>query len=231
MNNLEFNKVFASLLIAGIIAMLCGFIAKQIVHPEKLDKNVVMIEVAEVAEAADGGAGAKAAGPEPILGLIATADVAKGKQLTKVCSACHNFDKDGKNGVGPHLWGVVGRNKDAAEGFAYSGELEKQGGKVWTMAELNKFLWKPKAYAPGTKMNFMGLKKPEERAAIVAYLHSLNDSPTAMPSESEIAAEAAELAPPPVEMTPADAKADAKSDAKEEKAEAAKEPTKDEKKK
>lgn len=193
MNNMEFNKVFASLLIAGIIAMLCGFIAKQIVHPESLEKNAVLIDVPE---AADAGGAAKAAGPEPILALVAGADVARGQSVAKACAACHTFDKGGKNGVGPNLWGVIGRNKDSIAGFAYSGELEKQGGKVWTYAELNKFLWKPKAYASGTKMNFIGVKKPEDRAAVIAFLHSLNDSPLPPPSDADIANEAAELTPP-----------------------------------
>lgn len=191
MNNMEFNKVFASLLIAGIIAMLCGFIAKQIVHPEPLEKNAVMIAAAEASE---GDAG-KVAGPDPVLALIATADIARGQTVAKACAACHTFDNPGKDGVGPHLWGVVGRNKGSVTGFAYSGELEKQGGKVWTYAELNKFLWKPKAYAPGTKMNFIGIKKAEDRAAVIAYLHTLNTSPIAPPSEADIANEAAELTP------------------------------------
>jgi cytochrome c len=193
MNNLEFNKIFASLLIAGIIAMLCGFIAKQIVHPEKLDKDAVTIEVAEEA----GTAGTSAPkGPEPILALLAGADLARGAQVAKACAACHTFDKGGRDGVGPHLWDVMNRKKDSVAGFAYSGELAKAGDPTWTYASLNKFLWKPKAYAPGTKMNYIGVKKPEDRAALIAYLRSLSDTPAALPSEGEIAAEAAALAPP-----------------------------------
>lgn len=209
MNNLEFNKIFASLLIAGIIAMLCGFIAKQIVHPESLEKNAVLIDVAVAADA--GGAGAKPAGPEPILAMLASADIAKGQQVAKQCSACHSFDKGGKNMVGPNLWSVVGRKKDSMAGFAYSGALETTGGPTWTYAELNHFLYKPKAYASGTKMNFLGIKKPEDRAAIIAYLHSLNDSPLPWPTPAEIAAEAptesavpaADAAANPGEGTPA----------------------------
>ncbi len=193
MNNLEFNKVFAALLIAGIIAMLCGFIAKQIVHPENLSKNAVLIEVAEAAE---GGAAAGPTGPEPILALLATADIERGKTVAKACAACHTFDNGGKDGVGPHLWGIVGRTKDSVSGFAYSGELEKVGDKSWTYAELNAFLYKPKAYASGTKMNFIGVKKPEDRAALIAYLRSLNTSPAALPSDAEIAAEAPTAAAP-----------------------------------
>lgn len=187
MNNLELNKIFAALLIAGIIAMLCGFIAKQVVFPEHLAKHAVIIEVAEAAEA---GTAAKAAGPEPILALLATADVAKGQSVAKACTACHSLDKGGKDGVGPHLWGVVGRSKDSVAGFAYSGELSKVGEKSWTYAELNHFLYKPKAYAAKTKMNFLGVKKPEDRAALIAYLRTLNDAPPALPSDADIAAEA-----------------------------------------
>lgn len=203
MNNLEFNKIFASLLIAGIIAMLCGFIAKQIVHPESLEKNAVLIDVAVAADA--GGAGAKPAGPEPILAMLASADVTKGQQVAKQCGACHSFDKGGKNMVGPNLWSVVGRKKDSVAGFAYSGALEKTGGPTWTYAELNHFLYKPKAYASGTKMNFMGVKKPEDRAAVIAYLHSLNDSPLPWPTPAEIAAEApaTDAATQPAEEAPA----------------------------
>ncbi len=187
MNNMEFNKVFAAILIAGIIAMLCGFIAKQIVHPESLAKNAVLIEAAQAAES---GSGAVVATAEPILGLIGAADVARGQTVAKACAACHSFDKGGKNGVGPNLWGVIGRKKDSVAGFAYSGELEKQGGDTWTYAELNKFLWKPKAYASGTKMNYMGVKKPDDRAAVLAYLRTLADAPAPLPSDADIAAEA-----------------------------------------
>jgi cytochrome c len=185
MNNLEFNKIFAALLIAGIIAMLCGFIAKKIIHPKPLDQMAVMIDVAEAAETGP----AVAAGPEPILALLATADIEKGKNVAKACTACHNLDKGGKDGVGPHLWGIVGRGKDSVAGFAYSGELEKVGDKTWTYAELNHFLYKPKAYAAGTKMNYLGIKKPTDRAALIAYLRTLSDTPAALPSADAITAE------------------------------------------
>jgi cytochrome c len=44
------------------------------------------------------------------------------------------------------------------------------GGAVWDAAALNAFLENPKAFAKGTKMSFAGLKKPEEREAIIIYL-------------------------------------------------------------
>ncbi len=81
-------------------------------------------------------------------------------------------------------------------GFAYSGALLEVGGKTWTYEELNKFLYKPKAYAKNTKMSFAGLKKGEDRAALLAWLRLQSDSPKALPTAGEIATEEADLAPP-----------------------------------
>lgn len=189
---MEFNKVFAAILVAGIIAMFAGFIADMLVSPHKLKENAFKIEGVEEV----GGGVAKVKLPEPILAMIATADIARGQKLSKACAACHTFDKGGANGVGPNMWNVVGAKKQGKAGFTYSGVLNSQGGNVWSYAELNKFLWKPKKYAPGTKMNYIGLKKPEDRAAMVAWLRTLAPSPKALPSATQIAAEEAELALP-----------------------------------
>lgn len=208
MGGMEFNKIFAAVLVAGIIAMLGGFVAKQLVHAPKLEKEAYAIEAME--ESAGGGA-AGPTGPQPILALIEAADAAKGEKIAKACAACHTFTKGGPNGVGPNLYGVLGGPKDHAAGFAYSGALLEVGGNTWTYAELNKFLYKPKAYAKNTKMSYAGLKKPEDRAALIAWLRTQADSPKALPSAGEIAAEEAELAPPAAEApaegaeTPADA--------------------------
>lgn len=199
MGGLEFNKIFAAVLVAGIIAGLAGFVAKIMVHSEKLEQDAYTIEAAEDGA---GGATAAAAMAEPILAMIASADAARGEKVAKACAACHTFNKGGANGVGPNLYNVVGGPKDHAAGFAYSGALLETGGATWTYAELNKFLWKPKKYAASTKMNFVGLKKPEDRAAVIAWLRTLSDSPKGMPGAGEIAAEEAELAPK-VEEAPA----------------------------
>ncbi len=192
MGGIEFNKIFAAILVAGIIAMFSGFLAEKFVHPEKLKENAFPIEGVEVV-----GGGAKVEKlAEPILAMIATADITRGQKLSKACAACHSFDKGGANGVGPNLWNVVGVKKQSHAGFAYSGVLNANGEENWTYMALNKFLWKPKNYAPGTKMNYVGIKKPEDRAAMVAWLRTLADSPKTLPGAIEIAAEEAELALP-----------------------------------
>lgn len=192
MGGMEFNKIFAAILVAGIIAMFAGFIAEQLTHPHELKENAFKIEGVEAA----GGGAATEQLAEPILAMIATADIARGQKLSKACAACHSFDNGGPNGVGPGLWGVVGVKKQNHAGYTYSGVLNANGEDFWTYAALNKFLWKPKKYAPGTKMNYVGIKSPEDRAAMVAYLRTLSPAPKALPTATEIAAEQAELALP-----------------------------------
>ncbi|MGY9014945.1 MAG: c-type cytochrome [Rhodospirillales bacterium] len=114
------------------------------------------------------------------LTLIASASADRGKKAFKKCQSCHTTEKGGKNKVGPNLWGVVGKAKASTTGFKYSGALKGLGGN-WTFADLDAFLTKPKAFAKGTKMTFGGVKKPEDRAALLALLRSLSASPQPLP--------------------------------------------------
>jgi cytochrome c len=102
---------------------------------------------------------------------VASADVGKGERVFGKCKACHKLE-DGANGTGPHLWGTVNRAKGAVDGFGYSDALGSMGGS-WGYEELDAFLANPKGYVAGTKMSFSGLKKPEERANLIAYLETV----------------------------------------------------------
>ena len=64
--------------------------------------------------------------------------------------------------------------------FAYSKALAEYGGD-WGYEELAEFLYKPKKYIKGTKMNFAGLKKVEDRANLVLFLREHSDSPVPLP--------------------------------------------------
>ncbi len=206
MSSFEFNKIFAAVLVAAIVAMLGGFIAKHAVHPEKLANDAVAIDGA--ADAGDhGGTKAEDKGPEPILALLAAADVEKGAKVSKACAACHSFEKGGAAKQGPSLWNIVNHDIGTAPGFQYSEGMKNFPGN-WDYAHLNQFLTKPKKLIADTKMNYVGLKKPEDRAAIIAWLRTLSDSPAPLPTEAEIAAEAAAHAPP-AEAAPADGAAPA----------------------
>ncbi len=186
MSNLEMNKIFAAVLLAGIIGMLSSFVAKHMVHEEKLEKDAYPIEVADSAGHGDAAASQKPAGPDPIDALLAGADPARGQKLSKACAACHSFEKGGAHRIGPNLWDVVNANKAGKDGFAYSSAMAEAGG-TWDYASLNGFLWKPKKYMKGTKMNYIGVKKTQDRADVVAYLRSLSDAPAALPVVEAVA--------------------------------------------
>ena len=188
--DLENNKIIAAILVAGIVAYFGSFLAKHVfvtVHDE--EKAYIDIDTSAVESAAGGDA--KPVGPEPILALLATADVKKGEALSKACMACHGFEKGGANKVGPNLWGLIHGPKAHKADFAYSDALKQQheAGEKWNYQSLNNFIWKPASVVPGTKMAYPGLKKAQDRADLLAYMRTQMDSPAALPSDADIAAE------------------------------------------
>ena len=186
MDELGFNKLFAGVLLAGLLLMAGVKLADVLVPHTELAENAYVIKVPETTD--ETGAAPVDTGPAPILALLADADPAAGEKLAKKCTACHVFAADGVNKVGPVLWGVVNTTKGAVDGFSYSAALADFGG-VWDYQSLNAFLAKPKAYISGTKMNFSGLKKAEDRANMIAYLRQQADTAAALPTSEEIAAE------------------------------------------
>lgn len=107
----------------------------------------------------------------PVAGQAAAQDAAAGEKVFNKCKACHVANED-KNKIGPSLMGVVGRAAGTHEGFKYSKAMVDagQGGLVWDDAHLADYLRSPKAVVKGTKMVFVGLKKDDEVADIIAYL-------------------------------------------------------------
>ena len=172
---METNKILGAIILALLLAAAFSKIADMTVHPEFPDELAYKIEIPE------GGSSVSQAEevdifevlPE-ITPLLASADLANGEKLFKKCASCHTHKKGGENKVGPAMWGIVDRAKGSADGFAYSGALANFGGD-WSVEELNKFLLKPKKYIPGTKMNFNGLKKDQDRADLINWLSKLSD--------------------------------------------------------
>jgi cytochrome c len=176
MSSFEWNKIIASVLTAMIVAMVTGILASSMVRPRHPEKPAYLPPGAEgeagpsTAAATAGGA---AAGPEPIEPALAKADPARGQQVAKVCLQCHTFEKGGANKIGPNLFGVMEENIASVPNYQFSSALLAHKGEKWDPDKLNLWLYRPQAFAKGTKMSFPGLPKVQDRADVVAYLESL----------------------------------------------------------
>ena len=181
MSGLEVNKILASIILAILVVTVIGHLGDIIVDVDhhEMEETAYKIDVPDSDEI-NSEVAPKEEIIEPISLLLASASLEKGEKLFKKCSACHNYEKDSANKVGPNLWNLINRPKANVEGFAYSKALAEYGGE-WGYEELAEFLYKPKKYIKGTKMNFVGLKKVADRANIVLFLREHSDSPVPLP--------------------------------------------------
>lgn len=189
----RFNTIAGWALFAGIIALGGAIVSSQLFHTERPEEMGYAIEGVE----AEGGDGASS-GPS-LNTLLATADIAKGEKVFAKCAACHTINQGGANGIGPNLYGVIGKAHGHLPAFAYSDALKSVPGD-WTFEAMDKWLKSPRDYAPGTKMTFAGLGNPEDRANLIAWMNTQGsnlplpaaDAPEAEGDEAANATEAAE---------------------------------------
>ena len=178
MNPFEVNKIAGAILMSLLIVVVIGHVGDVLVPIPKAGHDAAM--------APHGGSGSaqQAAVPttaeKPIAELLKTAKVDDGAKVFKKCQACHTGEKAGANKVGPNLWNIIGEKKAHMAGFAFSDAMQKSPGD-WSYDALSQFLTKPSAYVPGTKMTFAGIREPQERANVIAYLRTLSDSPKPLP--------------------------------------------------
>ena len=186
--NDRFNTIAGWALFAGIVGLGLSSVSAKYFQADKPHRPHEMGYAIEGVEA-EGGA---EEGP-PLATLLAQADLAKGEQLFGKCVSCHTINAGGPNGIGPNLHGVMGEaiGKGVA-GFAFSSALSGHGGN-WTFEDMDAWLKSPKAFAPGTKMSFAGLSKPQDRADIIAYLNTQGSNlPLPKAEAAPAAAEGAE---------------------------------------
>ncbi|WP_293880094.1 cytochrome c family protein [Sphingomonas sp.] len=161
------NVIAMMVLGAGIVALGTTIVSGEFFHSERPEKMGYTVEGVEAE------AGGETAAVVPVAALLASADAAKGAEVFKKCAACHTIASGGPNGIGPNLYATVGEGiAEGKGGFAFSDALKTKAGGKWDFEALNTWLTSPRAYAPGTKMTFAGLSKPEDRANVIVYMNS-----------------------------------------------------------
>jgi len=182
MDELGFNKIAGAVLATALGVMVLREAPHFFMHtdmPETPAYRVGPVEVETSGEAEPL--------PFPQAEWVSAMDAARGAKVFKKCTSCHNADSAGSNGTGPNLWNIVGAAAGAKDGFKYSGALASSG-ITWTYEELDGFLKKPTKYVSGTNMNFVGLKKEADRAAVIELLRQASDAPVAKPAPAASAA-------------------------------------------
>lgn len=190
MSDLTFNKIAGGVLLTGLIIFGLREASDIVFKKHEVEKAGYEIAVQE--ESAGGAAAVDT--PPDWAAVLTPANVAAGEAVAAKCAACHKLDASNANATGPGLWDVVGRKPAAHPGFNYSGAMKDFSGKqpVWDYDALYTFLKAPGKDVPGTNMTFVGLKKPEDRIAMIAYLHSLGSKlPVPPPRPAAAAAPAA----------------------------------------
>ena len=194
MDSFELNKIAGAILATALGVMVLSIVSETIFHPSAPAQPGYVVAGVD----ATGDHGVAAEEIPPISVRLVNADVAAGEQVFARCRTCHTTaEGDLRRMPGPNLYDIVGAPVAHLEGFPYSSAFQEDHaeGKVWTYEYLDDFLTNPRATIPGTAMTFLGLRRADERANVVAYLRSLSNDPEPLPEPP--VAEVEEPAEPP----------------------------------
>ncbi|MFA8443395.1 cytochrome c family protein [Yoonia sp.] len=162
------TKIIGGLCSTFLVFLLGAWLAEEVYHSGGHGhEQAYVIEVEE-----EGGA-EEVVEEVPFSVIFASASASDGEGLWRGCRSCHALES-GQHGTGPALYGVVNRPVQFYDDFNYSGALI-EAADVWTPENLNAFLENPRGYAPGTAMSYNGMRDPEDRANLIAYLETIGD--------------------------------------------------------
>jgi cytochrome c len=185
MGDLFWNKVAGAVLAVGLLILGLQTLGHELMDSESAEPETIAYPVNWdlVGGAMTSDEPEEPAGPPDFGTLLASADISAGERVARRCASCHSFDASGRNGTGPALYEVMGRDVGGVDGFRYSGAMLEyaEGGTEWMYQNMYDYLENPGGYVPGTAMSFAGLRDQEDRINIIAYMRSLSDDPIALP--------------------------------------------------
>jgi len=171
------NKIIVSIVFAIILVLGINKITDVIFYVEKPEKSAYEVAtITTVASTSSSETSSTTSESGNIMAVFASTSAAEGAKVFKKCAACHSIAEDGKNKIGPALWGILGRTAGTFPDYKYSKAMAAYG-KSWSFDEMNGFLIKPKDWIKGTKMSFAGLKNEKERAAVILYMNENTSNP------------------------------------------------------
>jgi cytochrome c len=178
--DLKLNKILGAGLATALVIIGVQQVTGAIYHTEAPEKMGYFVDAPE--EAAGGPA--EAVLPPDWGTVLPAADLAAGEAAFARCQACHTANAGGANGIGPNLFGVVGRGVASHAGFAYSDAMvgHKAEAPTWTLDELDQFITAPGRHVPGTKMSFAGIRDTNTRVNLIAWLRSQGSGGYAIPA-------------------------------------------------
>jgi len=171
------NKIIVSIVLAVILVLGINKITDVIFYVEKPEKSAYQVaSVTSASSTTTTEESSVVSGTGDIMALFASTSTAEGAKVFKKCAACHSISEGGANKIGPALWGVIGRKAGSVPDYKYSKAMAAHS-KNWSFEEMNGFLIKPKDWIKGTKMSFAGLKKANERAAVILFMNENSNNP------------------------------------------------------
>ena len=176
MDSFEINKIIAAVLVTVLLVFGIGKISDIIFYVEDPKVQGYKVEVKLASSSTE----SSSEDQVDIAALLSMGDIDHGKKIFKKCAACHSINQDGKNKIGPKLWGVMFRPVGSITDYKYSKALSEYN-KEWSWEEMNGFLIKPSAWIKGNKMGFAGLKKEKDRASVILYLNQNSNNPKSLP--------------------------------------------------
>jgi cytochrome c len=178
--DLKWNKIMGAGLGTAFAVLVLQQVSGAVYTPEEPEKMGYFIDVPEDAAAG----GAEEVLPPDWGTLLPVADLAAGEAAFARCQACHTINAGGANGIGPALYGVVGRSVGAHPGFAFSEAMvaHRSVDPTWSLDALDQFINAPARYVDGTKMSFAGLRDTTARVNLIAYLRSQGSEAFAIPA-------------------------------------------------